>query len=154
MYSALYLLWIFLNGRLTPEILLLGLLLVGIIGLFMRVVLHYGLKQELLCYRKLPLLFAYFFVLIWEIIKANASVIALILSPARKIRPTLVTFSPKLTTRFGQYLLANSITLTPGTITVKITDGEYTVHCLTPSLLDTSEQNVFIRLIRRLEASA
>jgi len=152
MYLLLLFLWIFLNGKITPEIVLLGAVLVALIGLLIYRLFGYGPSKDLRFLRKIPLLIVYFFVLMWEILKANISVISFILSSHPAIRPTIVTFAPEVTSEFGRYLLANSITLTPGTITVDVTDGVFTVHCLKASLLDTSSQNIFIRLIRRLEA--
>jgi len=152
MYPALYLLWLLLNGRLTPEILLTGLVLTALIGLLIYKLFDYSPAKNLRVLKKLPLLLAYFFVLLCEILKANLSVISFILSSHRKIRPALVSFTPEIRSPFGRFLLANSITLTPGTITVDVTDGVFTVHCLKADLLDVSEQNIFVRLIRRLEA--
>ena len=65
---------------------------------------------------------------------------------------TLVTFRTDLKTEFGRFLLANSITLTPGTITVQVKGDRLTVHCLDKSMLDTSDDGVFQRWIRKLEA--
>ena len=53
---------------------------------------------------------------------------------------------------YWKVLLGNSITLTPGTITVKMDGDRLTVHCLKRSMLDTSPDSVFERWIRRLEA--
>jgi len=152
MYILLYLIWLILNSRLTVEILLLGLLPVGLISLLLRSLFGYTLKKDLKLLRKTPLLIAYLFVLIREILKANFSVISFIFRSQDSIQPELISFRPDISTKAGQYLLANSITLTPGTITVDIKDGVYTVHCLKASLLDTSDHNIFVRLIRRLEA--
>ena len=67
-------------------------------------------------------------------------------------QPALVRFTTGLKTSFGRFMLANSITLTPGTITVKMDGDRLTVHCLKRSMLDTSPDSVFERWIRRLEA--
>ena len=48
---------------------------------------------------------------------------------------------------------ANSITLTPGTITVSLTDNEYTVHCLDKELAEGISSSVFVKLLTKLEAS-
>ena len=152
MYILLFILWLLLNGRVTLEVVLLGLFLMLLLSLLVNRVLEYSWKKDLRLLTKFPLLVVYFFVLLWAILKANVSVISFILGPQSKIRPTLITFAPEIRTRLGRYLLANSITLTPGTITVDVTDGVFTVHCLKASLLDTSDRNIFVRLIRRLEA--
>ena len=66
--------------------------------------------------------------------------------------PPMVTFRTDIHTEFGRFLLANSITLTPGTITIRVEGNELTVHCLDGAMLDLSENGVFQRWIRRLEA--
>jgi len=53
------------------------------------------------------------------------------------IRPGLLRFNTKLRSQTGQIILANSITLTPGTITVDFQDGTYTIHALVPDAAAT-----------------
>ena len=112
----------------------------------------YRPKQELRAVRKAPLFLAYVFVLVWEIIKANFQVSKYVLFQKYKITPKLVTFRTDLRTDFGRFLLANSITLTPGTITIRVEGDTLTVHCLDGAMLDCSENSTFQRWIRRLEA--
>ncbi|MFW5729303.1 MAG: Na+/H+ antiporter subunit E [Spirochaetota bacterium] len=66
---------------------------------------------------------AYVFVFLGELIRANVDVAFRVLSPQLPIRPGIVRVRTKLTSRLGRLMLANSITLTPGTITVE-TEGE------------------------------
>lgn len=71
--------------------------------------------------------------LVWEIVKANVWVLRLAFTPnvESKIRPQLVTFKTRLTSPMALTVLANSITLTPGTITASIdTRGYVTVHAI------------------------
>lgn len=75
---------------------------------------------------------AYFFWLIREIIKSALSVSKVILSPGNDTEPQLVWFKADYDNPLARALLANSITLTPGTITIDIfDDGVYSCHCLT-----------------------
>ena len=48
-------------------------------------------------------------------------------------------------------LLANSITLTPGTITIEQREDEYTVHCLDSSFIEGIEKSTFVKLLERME---
>jgi len=66
----------------------------------------------------------YLFVFIWECIKANFDVAYRVLHPAMPIRPGIVKVRTTLKSDFAKTLLANSITMTPGTISVDII-GEY-----------------------------
>ena len=61
--------------------------------------------------------------LIWEIIKANIDVALIIIKPELKIRPIMFRAEASQKTEVGQVTYANSITLTPGTITVGVGDG-------------------------------
>lgn len=152
MYLLLYCLWIIWNGKITVEILLLGLGIVAGIGALSWVLFDYSPKREWRILRKAPLFTAYVFVLLWEILKANWNMLGFIINAHRAIEPTLVTFQTDLKTSMGRFILANSITLTPGTITVQMEEDRLTVHCLRRDMLDTSENGVFQRWIRRLEA--
>ena len=67
--------------------------------------------------------------LIYQIVLANLHVAYLILNP-KAIDPRIVRFKTKLKSEFSMVTLGNSITLTPGTITMDIIDGEFHVHAL------------------------
>lgn len=151
MYLLLYCFWLLLNGKITAEILLLGLLIVAAIAWLEYKLFDFTPKNELTVWRKAPVFLAYLPVLIWEILKAGAVVSRDILFRHYKVTPSLVTFRTDLKTDFGRFLLANSITLTPGTITIRVEGSELTVHCLDKSMLDTSEDGVFQRWIRKME---
>ena len=90
-------------------------------------------------------LLVYFAWLLRSIVEANLQVAYLVLQPRMNVRPGLLCFKTKLRSRTGHIILANSITLTPGTITVDFEDGVYTIHALAPeaaqSLLDAKMQN-------------
>ncbi len=69
--------------------------------------------------------------LLMEIVKSAWAVNKIILDPKLPISPTLVRFRPGQTTDMGLVIHANSITLTPGTITIEATPDEFLVHGLT-----------------------
>ena len=68
--------------------------------------------------------------LAYEIVVANVYVAWLVIHPRLPIDPTLVRFETSLGSESGQVLLAQSITLTPGTVTVDASNGVFVVHCL------------------------
>ena len=68
--------------------------------------------------------------LAYEIVVANLYVAWLVLHPRLPIDPSLVRFDTSLGSERGQVLLAQSITLTPGTVTVDASNGVFVVHCL------------------------
>ncbi len=65
-----------------------------------------------------------------EIIKANIDVAARVLSPKMPVSPVIINFKFPLKEPLPQIILANSITLTPGTLTVDVKDGIFYIHCL------------------------
>jgi multicomponent Na+:H+ antiporter subunit E len=68
--------------------------------------------------------------LFWEIIKANWDVIKRVLAPSLPISPRIVAFQSYLESDIAKTVLANSITLTPGTVTVDIQGSRFFIHCL------------------------
>ena len=68
--------------------------------------------------------------LLWEIARANLQVARVILSPSLPISPTLVRLKASQQSELCQAIFANSITLTPGTVTIELKDGSLLVHAL------------------------
>jgi multicomponent Na+:H+ antiporter subunit E len=76
-------------------------------------------------------LFAYAPWLLWEICKANIDVLLRVIG-VRSVDPRVVRLKPDLHTDFGIVAYANSITLTPGTVTIEVEDGHLIVHAVAP----------------------
>lgn len=120
--------WISLSGFFTP--MLLGL---GVISIALVIALCHRMKildAETVPYLSLIPTLSYFIWLFVEIIKANVEVVRAVLSPDLEISPTLVKIPVKQKTDIGRTMFANSITLTPGTVSMAITEDEITVHAL------------------------
>lgn len=147
----LWILWIVFNGRLTWEIALIGLAMTGAIYFFCNRFLGYSLKKELLFLKRLPKLIAYYLFLVREIFKANVQVIRILLDFKREVKPCLVLFKAKPRSPWGKAALADSITLTPGTITVDVDENRYTVHCLDESMAEGLTDSAFEKRILDIE---
>ena len=76
--------------------------------------------------------------LLWEIVVANIHVVRLVLDPRMPINPSLVEFESPLRTEASNAVLANSITLTPGTVTVDMSAHRFIIHCIS----ETSRQGI------------
>ena len=76
--------------------------------------------------------------LIWQIIVSSLYVAYVVLHPRMPIQPRLLRFDTSFPHVLAQLTLATSITLTPGTVTLDVDDGEFLVHALT----DTSAQGL------------
>lgn len=133
--------WLMLSGYLDAFHLVTGLLS----SLFVA-----WISSDLLCGRDFRLgsalawlgrFIAYLPWLMWEILKANVDLVRLTLSPSMPIDPSIIKIRPAIKTDLNKTVLANSITLTPGTVTMDVNkDGEFTVHAISKeaaqSLLD------------------
>ena len=151
MLLLFFLVWVIFNGRLTLEIALFGIVVAGAVFAFLCKFMGYSPQKEFRFYKKLPIFLQYAYYLIKEIISANFTVCHMILTRKEQIEPALVHVHTDLKTETGRMLLANSITLTPGTITVSMTDTDLLVHCLDKSLSVGIEHSVFVSLLQKLE---
>lgn len=152
MYIIFLLLWIMLNGQFNLEIVCFGVVIAGVLYAFVCRFLDYSPKKDLLLMRKLPYILAYILILIWEIIKANMDAIRLSLSVRNEVDPVIVRFRTDLKSRAARVALANSITLTPGTITVALEEDELIVHALDETLIEGIDESIFVRMLRKMEA--
>jgi len=84
-------------------------------------------------------LLVYLFILAWECIKANFDVAYRVLHPAMPIKPGIVKVKLELKSDFARTMLANSITMTPGTIAVDIVGDDLYVHWIYVRSEDPSE---------------
>lgn len=69
--------------------------------------------------------------LLWEIGRANVDIASVILHPSLPVDPAVVTFDPEADGGFERAVLGNTITLTPGTVTITADEGQFRVHTLT-----------------------
>jgi len=156
MIILLFLLWIMLNGRFTADTGMLQIVIVGVAVAvaaywFAHKALGYTLKSELRILKKMPVLIAYFFLLVKEIIVANFQMIKIVLRKKLDVHPVMVKIKVPLKTRLARVILANSITLTPGTITAELEDDELTIHCIDTSFSEGMENSSFVKMLERLE---
>ena len=131
---ALFALWLLLSGIFEPLLISLGIissLFVAWLAHRMEVTDHEGFPIHLG-----PRAITYWPWLIWEIIKANIDVALIIIKPELKISPVLFRSPASQKTEVGQVTYANSITLTPGTITVAVHGNTVDVHALTTGAAD------------------
>ena len=151
MLLLFFLAWVIFNGRLTLEIALFGIAVAGAVFAFVCRFMDYSLKKELHFYKLVPAFAQYLYYLIKEIVSANISVSRMILTRKEEMEPVLVHVRTDLKTETARVVLANSITLTPGTITVSLTEDKLLVHCLDKSLSEGMEDSIFVRLLRKME---
>lgn len=148
-----FLLWLIFNGRVTLEIVIVGAVVSVLLDLFVKKFLKISFEgvKFFKALKLLPDVLIYAVVLLIEIVKANVLITRLALAPVIEVEPCLVKFNTPLKTQAARVALANSITLTPGTITVSLSDNELLVHALNREIADGLENSIFERLLKRME---
>lgn len=150
MFVFLFLFWLILNARITLEIVLLGAVFSAVLTFAARRVLKVSRQRELKLLRRLPRILLYLIYLVWQIILSNLAVIRLILCPGTG-RPKLVWFRPALRSDLSRLALANSITLTPGTVTVGLNEDTICVYAMRPEMAEDLADGGFVKKLNRLE---
>ena len=115
--------WLMLMGNIQADTLLIGAVISLTISLLFRQ------SISLFCeFRFTPAAivagFAYYLYFFKELIRSNLNLARIVLSPQLRIEPAIVKVRTRLKSRMGRLMLANSISLTPGTLTVEV-DGEW-----------------------------
>lgn len=151
MFLIFFLSWIIFNGQITTEILIFGVVIAAVVFWFVCKFMDYSLKKELKLYRNIGFFIGYAIVLLKEIVKANLDIIPRIYTVEEDMEPVIVKFRTHLKSELARVILANSITLTPGTITVALEEDEYTIHCLDASLAEGLEDSIFVKLLEKFE---
>ncbi|NJE06208.1 Na+/H+ antiporter subunit E [Thermococcus sp. M36] len=124
---VLFLIWLFLTASLDPQELGFGLLLSLIAAAFTYEIFTTGGLANLHP-KKVAYAIAYIPYFLWAMIMANLDVAYRVLHPKRPIRPGIVKCRTVLNSDVGKLALANSITLTPGTITLDVDGENYFIH--------------------------
>ncbi len=127
----LFLFWIVLTASFSLISIILGIICSFLTAIIARSVLAIGLDKAI----TIPVLirFPFFAVaLIWEIIKANVNLAFIVISPRLPIDPRIIRLKTGLKGDLERTMFADSITLTPGTLTVDVQDDIFYVHCLAP----------------------
>ena len=137
------------DGRLLIPDVVMGLVVAAIVALVMRAIFRQNFVR-LINPRCWFWSIVYLFVFTWYVLKGGMDVVYRVLHPNMPIHPGIVRVSSNLQTDTGRIVLANSITLTPGTLTVDVTaDGVFYVHWL--NVLSEDDEEAAEHILRRFE---
>ena len=135
LWLTLLLIWVIANGTLAYETLIAGAVVSAVIALafasFSRVYSVIRWSPKVMFYYLM-----YLSVFIIELVKANLNVMRLVFSPRIDIKPGIVEIKTELKSPIGRLALANSITLTPGTLVVDIKGDSLFIHWINISATD------------------
>jgi len=151
MFICFFALWVVLNGRWTTEIGVFGLVFASLAYGFTWKYMGYSPQVDFALFMRIPSAVRYGVNLVVEISKANLVVCKMILKPDFVPEPQLVQFDVDIKKNRHLVALANSITLTPGTITVDLHDSHFTVHALDASLVDGLDDGGFVQRLMEME---
>ncbi len=141
--------WLALSGHYTALMLCLGTICciwVGMISRRMDIVDLEGHQIRLVSLRIIP----YYIWLTKEIIVSSVIVVRMILSPKIKLNPVVERLPAEGMSDMEKVIYANSITLTPGTLTLEVADSWLEVHTIRSDLLDSLRQGEMANRIRMI----
>ena len=149
-FTLIFIFWFLLSGMTNLLMIMLGLfssfLVVWIIN-----------KMDLIDHEvsfhnfNIGKLIIYFFWLLREIIVSNLKVCLYIVTPNKKINPEIIKIKSSQNSEFANVLYANSITLTPGTVTINVDKNDFTVHTLDTQFKESLEKNIMDQKILSTE---
>ena len=136
MFVVLFGFWMVLSGRTETKFIVYGLLTAAITTWVTYPLLlvpnKEGSKKYFVFGVSIPKFIMYFFWLMWQLVLANIDVLLATTAQELDIDPKVVRFYFRADNPMASVVLANSITLTPGTVTINVTDdGLYEIHALT-----------------------
>ena len=130
----MFLFWFILSGHTELWLILLGLLSVGL-SIFLSKRMNIMDREGHPFHLTIRLLH-YFLFLGEQILIANLDVVKRILKPGRTTSPQIIQITHNKKTNLGKVIYANSITLTPGTVTLELTKNNIKVHALSQNGVD------------------
>jgi multicomponent Na+:H+ antiporter subunit E len=138
LWLTLFIIWLVANGSLATHTIVTGITLSALIALafatFSRVYSVVRWSPTVIAYYLM-----YLAVFLYELIKANLNVVRLVYTRRLNIKPAIVEIKTELKSPMGRLALANTITLTPGTLVVDIKDDSLFIHWINISTTDPEE---------------
>ena len=150
--AALLGMWLVLSGHYTPLLISFGVassVLATWMAIRMKIADDEGVPVHLF-----PGVLGYVPWLIKEIFVSNVQVARIILSPELPVSPTLVHYRASQETDLGRVIFANSITLTPGTVTTGVEGDDLRIHALAWLFVDGVEEGEMDRRVVGLEGGS
>ena len=142
---TLYIFWLLLSGHYVSLLLALGGLSVLIVTYLLRRMDQ--IDAEPITLRPGFKFFHYIGWLLWQVVLSNIDVARRIWHPALPIQPCWEKLDTKVSTPLEKTMYANSITLTPGTLTTDVEDDYFMIHSLTPEGMEDLRQGEMQRRI-------
>ena len=153
MAALMFIFWLLISNSLHWQHLLSGVIISFITTLIWNDITAGEIGKTKITLRQTYLFVRYFIYLVWEIIKANFVVACIVLNPRLPISPGVITMKINLKKNLVRVLYANSITLTPGTITVELEGDRLIVHGITQDHVEGVRDWYLLDMAKELEES-
>jgi len=144
----LIIVWIAFTTTFAMQELLTGVFVTALISFF-TIPLFTCCTLKILAPKRIFYMIQYLLVFIRELIKSNLDVARRVISPSLPINPGIVKFKSKLPTDYSKMVLANSITLTPGTLSIDIIDDTFYIHWI--DVKTTDPEKAFTEIAETFE---
>jgi len=148
--GPLFAFWLVLTGSLAPVDVALGIALSLLLGWWAARTLWAAGDEPSLSLPQFGRFLLYLLWLIKEIVVAAVGVAEKVLDPRMPIDPVMIVHQSPLKRPVSRVAFANSITLTPGTLTVDMDESTYTVHCLNEEFAGGIENGDMESRVRRV----
>lgn len=145
-------LWIILCENYRLETLLIGLIVSAFVYFYNKELNTMSTNNPRNFLKKVIYLIYYILILTKDIAIANLQVAKIVLSKDIRITPKIVSYITPLKTDLYRTILANSITLTPGTLTISLDDNLLTIHCLDEKFIYELFDSKFEKTLMKVEA--
>ncbi len=150
---TLFIFWVAVSGSLDWPRLMVGMAAATFVTYFNRNLLITAEERPPVNLRTIIWIAGYFFKLIVDIVKANFQVAWLVLHPSMPIEPNMVELEVDIDYVSSRVLLGNSITLTPGTLTVLADEKKFLVHALTLESGEALKEWPLIERLKQMEGA-
>lgn len=150
-FGLYFLFWLILAQTFNIERIVVGILISIVVYLFNKDLCSISKKNNSLSILNVKYSLLYIVVLIREIFKSSIHVAKIALSSKLNISTSIVTINTKLKSDINRTILANSITLTPGTLTLDMKEDRLVIHCLDMESAKGLEDNCFESILLKKE---
>lgn len=144
----LMIVWIAFTTSFATQELVTGIFVTMIISLFV-IPLFTCCTLKILSPKRIYYMIIYLGVFTIELIKSNFDVARRVLTPSLPINPGIIKFKSKLPTDYSKMVLANSITLTPGTLSIDIIDDTFYIHWI--DVKTTDPEKTYTEIAEKFE---
>jgi multicomponent Na+:H+ antiporter subunit E len=143
LFVTLLVFWVLLNNSIASDVLMVG----AIAAMLIALVFHHGLglfSEFRFTPKAIITVPIYVMFFLKELVKSNVNVAKIVLSPSLPLTPGIVKVRTRLKSRMGRLLLTNSITLTPGTLTVDVVGEWLYIHWVSVDSAEVEEATAAI----------